>query len=169
MLLRSGAALPGQRQRPPSGRYCRESRYKRGDPQHRPLSGRTACGHHLHLRRKRSQQPCCKGAGGAGACGRQAHPLYSAGAFVRQRQSGSPAKAGVRGGAAGHLFGRHGRPCRPEKPAAPGHCAGGCDCRGQRTGRGAAHCGNCRAFKGVSQLSFPCGRHAGCGENSRTV
>ena len=44
-----------------------KGRYKRGDPQHRPLSGRTACGHHLHLRRKRSQQPCCKGAGGAGS------------------------------------------------------------------------------------------------------
>ena len=54
-----------------------------------------ARGHHLHLRRKRSQQPCCKGASGAGACGRQAHPLYPARAFVRHRQSGGPAKAGV--------------------------------------------------------------------------
>ena len=92
-VKQSGATR--QCQRPPSGRHCRESRYKRDDPQHRPLSGRTACGHHLHLRRKRSQQPCCKGASGAGACGRQAHPLYPARAFVRHRQSGGPAKAGV--------------------------------------------------------------------------
>ncbi len=44
-----------------------------------------------------------KGLAALGACSRQAHSLYSAGAFVRQRQSGGPAKAGVRGGAAGHL------------------------------------------------------------------
>ena len=68
------------------------------------------CLHHLHLRRKRSQQPCRKGVGSAGRCSRQAHPLYPAGAFVRQRQSGGTAKAGVRGGAAGHPAGRHGGP-----------------------------------------------------------
>lgn len=45
--------------------------------------------------RKRSQQPCCKGASGAGRCSGQAHPLYPAGAFVRHRQSGGHAKAGV--------------------------------------------------------------------------
>ena len=39
MLLRSRAALPGQRQRPPSGRHCRKGCYKRGDSQHCPLSG----------------------------------------------------------------------------------------------------------------------------------
>lgn len=99
-----------QRQRPPSGRHYRKGCYKRGDPQHCPLSGRTACGHHLHLRRKRSQQPCRKGVGSAGRCSRQAHPLYPAGAFICQRQSGGAAKAGVRGGAAGHPAGRHGGP-----------------------------------------------------------
>lgn len=41
---------------------------------------------------------------------RQAHPLYPAGAFICQRQSGGAAKAGVRGGAAGHPAGRHGGP-----------------------------------------------------------
>ena len=57
----------------------------------------------------------------------------------------------------------------PDGTAAPGHRSGCCDRCGQRVGCSTAHCRDCRAFKGIPQLPFPCGRHAGCGENSCAV
>ncbi|MFR9066835.1 MAG: aminotransferase class V-fold PLP-dependent enzyme [Faecalibacterium prausnitzii] len=58
----------------------------------------------------RANNLAVKGLAALGGCSRQAHPLYPAGAFICQRQSGGAAKAGVRGGAAGHPAGRHGGP-----------------------------------------------------------